>query len=73
MLLLLPLLLLLLLQFRSEAREGSDKECQLITCYSLVGRSAAQVDGWLAKAYDAYRALLRGEQAASKADRCACG
>jgi hypothetical protein len=37
----------------------------------LVGKSAAQVDGWIAKAYDAYRAMLRGEQAASKSDRCA--
>ncbi|WIA39189.1 hypothetical protein OEZ86_005314 [Tetradesmus obliquus] len=54
---------------RSEAREGSDKESQLITTYTLVGKTAAQVDGWVAKAYDAYRAMLKGEQAASKADR----
>ncbi|WIA18891.1 hypothetical protein OEZ85_003563 [Tetradesmus obliquus] len=54
---------------RSEAREGSDKESQLITTYMLVGKTAAQVDGWVAKAYDAYRAMLKGEQAASKADR----
>jgi hypothetical protein len=33
--------------------------------------------GWIAKAFDAYRAILRGEQAASKSDRWgqvgACG
>jgi hypothetical protein len=56
---------------RSETHDSSEKEKEITTSYMLVGKTAAQVDGWIAKAYDAYRAMLRGEQAASKSDRCA--
>lgn len=55
---------------RFETSETNDKETTSVTTYMLLGKTATQVDDFIAKAYDAYRVMLKGEQKGQKADRC---
>lgn len=54
---------------RSEQQITRDKETENITTYTLLGKSAEQVDDFISAAYDSYRAMLKGEQRDKTADR----
>eukprot|EP00879_Flechtneria_rotunda_P010326 GHRR01010797.1.p1 GENE.GHRR01010797.1~~GHRR01010797.1.p1 ORF type:complete len:380 (+),score=105.86 GHRR01010797.1:129-1268(+) len=55
--------------WRTEQCVSIEKETELVITYTLLGDTAAQVDAFITKAYDAYRAMLKGENEDKQAAR----